>query len=298
MELFTSQGCSSCPPADQLLGEYAERNDVLALSFRSTTGTISAGRTRWPATTTPSASAPTPQARGDGQVYTPQVVVNGSEHVVGSNRAAIEAALQQRDRRLAGADRPHADDDAITVNIGAAAGATPPTAARSGWSCTTVGHRADRARREHRQDGHLQQRRPQAPADRHVEGRADVGRPAAERDDQAKVARCAVLLQTGEATAACPARSSAPPDLLRALSGSIARARPRVAIFVKEPDIPLTVDQTAVADGFRMPRRESEVAALLATGRDLARIAAELGLSLATVGNHLKRLLDKMGAHS
>ena len=75
-------------------------------------------------------------------------------------------------------------------------------------------------------------------------------------------------------------------------------ARPRVAIFIKEPDAPLAIDQGAVADAFGLTRRESEVATLLASGRSLSQIAAELGLGVGTVRNHLKRVFDKMGAHT
>jgi hypothetical protein len=93
IELFTSQGCSSCPAADALFENYAKRNDVLALSYnvdywdylgwKDTLGNAKfTKRQRQYA-----------KARGDGQVYTPQMVVNGLTHVVGSNKPAIDAQL-------------------------------------------------------------------------------------------------------------------------------------------------------------------------------------------------------------
>lgn len=93
IELFTSQGCSSCPPADALLQTYAKRPDVLAitlpvdywdyLGWKDTLGSPKhSERQRNYA-----------RARGDGQVYTPQVVINGTAHAVGSSKAAIDAAL-------------------------------------------------------------------------------------------------------------------------------------------------------------------------------------------------------------
>ena len=91
IELFTSQGCSSCPPADKLIGEYArDPSRHRAEPARSTTGTISAGRTRWRCPATPTASAPIAKARGDREVYTPQVVIDGAVHALGSDKAAIE----------------------------------------------------------------------------------------------------------------------------------------------------------------------------------------------------------------
>ena len=60
VELYTSQGCSSCPPADAFLGELAKRDDLLALSIHVDYWDTSAGRTASPAPITPSASAPTP----------------------------------------------------------------------------------------------------------------------------------------------------------------------------------------------------------------------------------------------
>lgn len=95
VELFTSQGCSSCPPADALLKRYAERTDIVALSlpvdywdYLGWKDTLASPRN----TQRQRAYA---RARGDGEVYTPQVVVNGVAHTVGSNASRIDHALAE-----------------------------------------------------------------------------------------------------------------------------------------------------------------------------------------------------------
>jgi hypothetical protein len=94
IELFTSQGCSSCPPADKLLAEYAARDDVLALSFNVDIWDW----TGWKDTLAQPDFTERQRAyagqRG-GQVYTPQAVINGATDVIGSDREAIEAALAE-----------------------------------------------------------------------------------------------------------------------------------------------------------------------------------------------------------
>jgi hypothetical protein len=93
LELFTSQGCSSCPPADKLLGEYAKRDDVLVLSFNVDYWDYLGWKDTLATPDNTERQRAYASARGDRQVYTPQVVINGREHVVGSNKAAIEAAI-------------------------------------------------------------------------------------------------------------------------------------------------------------------------------------------------------------
>src|SRR5690348_12190804 len=95
IELFTSQGCSSCPPADKLLGELAHDRSLIALSlpvdywdylgWKDTLALRGHGiRQRGYAET-----------RGDRAVYTPQVVVNGVVHALGSDKDAIEKAIAE-----------------------------------------------------------------------------------------------------------------------------------------------------------------------------------------------------------
>ena len=92
IELFQSQGCSSCPPANAALNAIADRNDVLALSFAVTYW----DRLGWKDTFgSPSFTARQQDyARaGQGEVATPEFIVNGAHAVVGSNRRALEATI-------------------------------------------------------------------------------------------------------------------------------------------------------------------------------------------------------------
>jgi hypothetical protein len=93
VELFTSQGCSSCPEADKVLGELAGDPNVIALSLPIDYWDYLG----WKDTLADSRFSARQKAysrvRGDRDVYTPQVVVNGSTHVIGSDRVKIEGAI-------------------------------------------------------------------------------------------------------------------------------------------------------------------------------------------------------------
>jgi hypothetical protein len=97
VELFTSQGCSSCPAADKVLGDLAKDPSIIALSLPIDYWDYLG----WKDTLANSRFTARQKAyshmRGDREVYTPQVVVNGAVHVLGSDRAGIEdAALRTR----------------------------------------------------------------------------------------------------------------------------------------------------------------------------------------------------------
>ena len=126
MELFTSQGCSSCPPADKLLGELAKRDDVLALSLPIDYWDYLGWKDTLASHDFSERQREYAQSRGDGAVYTPQAVINGTEDLVGSDRGKIESALKQAtDKGFAVPIALSSSADAVTVKIGAADGSTP-----------------------------------------------------------------------------------------------------------------------------------------------------------------------------
>lgn len=94
VELFTSQGCSSCPPADALLGELARRPGIVALAYHVDYWDELGWKDRY--------SIPAATQRQQGYVkrlsragaFTPQVVVSGDTSLVGSNRAEVERAIK------------------------------------------------------------------------------------------------------------------------------------------------------------------------------------------------------------
>lgn len=114
VELFQSQGCSSCPPANANVNALAARPDILALSFAVTYW----DKLGWKDTFA------TPQyterqwdyAKGlrHDEVWTPQVVINGRTDVVGTRRNEIDAAIVTADRGTGG---PNINVNAANVEI-------------------------------------------------------------------------------------------------------------------------------------------------------------------------------------
>jgi hypothetical protein len=122
VELFTSQGCSSCPPADAFLTDLArQRSDVLPLAFHVTYWDYLGWKDPY------SLDAATDRQRdyarhlGEDGVYTPQMVVDGTKGFVGSDRreglgAIAVAAAKTVPVTLA------RDADALVVTVGPGAG--------------------------------------------------------------------------------------------------------------------------------------------------------------------------------
>lgn len=89
VELFTSQGCSSCPPADKFMGELVNRPGIIALSFNVDYWNYLGWRDTLAQPAFTKRQKAYAKRRGDGQVYTPQMVINGRTHVVGSHRKDV-----------------------------------------------------------------------------------------------------------------------------------------------------------------------------------------------------------------
>jgi len=93
VELFTSQGCSSCPPADKIIGELAKDPSIIALSLPIDYWDYLGWKDTLADSRFSARQKAYSQMRGDRDVYTPQAVINGSAHVVGSDRVGIEGAI-------------------------------------------------------------------------------------------------------------------------------------------------------------------------------------------------------------
>ena len=99
IELFTSQGCSSCPAADKLLSELKDDPSLVALILPIDYWDYLGWKDTLANPGHSSRQRAYARVRGDRQVYTPQIVVNGSMHVLGSDRDAIERTIAQTDQK-------------------------------------------------------------------------------------------------------------------------------------------------------------------------------------------------------
>jgi hypothetical protein len=99
IELFTSQGCSSCPAADKLAGELARDPSLVVMSLAVDYWDYLGWKDTLAIPGHTNRQRAYSKSRGDRDVYTPQVVVNGTTHVLGSDKEAIDQAIAQTRKR-------------------------------------------------------------------------------------------------------------------------------------------------------------------------------------------------------
>ena len=123
VELFTSQGCSSCPPADAFMKDLSQREGVLALSLPVDYWDYLG----WKDTLASPANANRQRAYQNGlgtrNVYTPQMVINGTAHAVGSRRTLVDQAIAAQRKAETTSPQMHFEkkDGIVELNVSASA---------------------------------------------------------------------------------------------------------------------------------------------------------------------------------
>jgi hypothetical protein len=123
VELFTSQGCSSCPEADALLGRLAARSDVVALSFPVDYWDYLGWKDTLASPKFTERQKAYKSGLGVQMVYTPMMVVNGLTHVNGSDEAKVEQAIETSAKSLEATHVPvHISESGshIVIDVGTA----------------------------------------------------------------------------------------------------------------------------------------------------------------------------------
>jgi hypothetical protein len=125
IELFTSQGCNSCPAADAFFAELAQKGEVIALGYHVDYWDYLGWKDTLATPENTERQYDYMRAFGARSVYTPQAVINGRAHVSGADRAAVEAKLGE----LSGAGqgmvvgiKVSRDGSAIKIEAGPASG--------------------------------------------------------------------------------------------------------------------------------------------------------------------------------
>jgi hypothetical protein len=95
LELYTSQGCSSCPAADAVIGGYANEADVYVVSLNVDYWDYLGWRDTLAKPEYSKRQFDYGKSRGDMQVYTPQVVANGQFHSVGNSKRSVKSLIER-----------------------------------------------------------------------------------------------------------------------------------------------------------------------------------------------------------
>lgn len=134
IELYQSQGCSSCPPALKVLDEIANRPDVLALNFAVTYWDQLGWKDIYAQPAFTARQWDYSHAQGRGNVQTPQLIVNGRAAVLGSYKVEVEKAIVAN-RRPAG---PEIAANGRDVTVAAGVASKPATVWLVGYDPRTV----------------------------------------------------------------------------------------------------------------------------------------------------------------
>jgi hypothetical protein len=100
VELYTSQGCSSCPPADAVLKKLAADPSIIALSLPVDYWNYLGWKDTFGSSRNSDRQRNYARARGDGAIYTPQAIVNGEVHVNGASEAEIDQAIKTTSEKV------------------------------------------------------------------------------------------------------------------------------------------------------------------------------------------------------
>ncbi|MDJ0612068.1 MAG: DUF1223 domain-containing protein [Rhizobiaceae bacterium] len=124
VEVFTSQGCHSCPPADKIVEKYAKDGDILSISVHVDYWDYLGWKDVFASKGNTLRQYGYARSMRESQVYTPQAVINGRNHVVGSRESAIQQVISQHNARGIGLTVPinaSVNDNSIGISIDAGA---------------------------------------------------------------------------------------------------------------------------------------------------------------------------------
>lgn len=152
VELFTSQGCSSCPPADKVIGDLAKDPSVIALSMPITYWDYLGWKDTLADSRFSERQKAYSQMRGDRDVYTPQAVINGAVQVIGSDAGKIHDAIDETRKMMSVPVALSVQGKHVNVSV-AAAGNAPQANHGEVWICSvsksvpiTIGRGENRGR--------------------------------------------------------------------------------------------------------------------------------------------------------
>jgi hypothetical protein len=124
IELYTAEGCSSCPPAEALLGNIASRSNVIALALHVDYWDGDGWVDKYELRAATQRQNQYARTLGRSSVVTPEFVIDGARDIEGAKAAAIVAAAKETPDRIVAVDLSIADAR-LRIALGAAAEAGP-----------------------------------------------------------------------------------------------------------------------------------------------------------------------------